>query len=248
MAIPAIGTITDPGKTRVALVQGQQIISAPATALSDAVGLISGGTTGQVLTKASDTDYDTEWADTGDFSGPSSATDGNLVAFDGTTGKLGKDSGKKPADFATAAQGAKADTAVQPAGLANYYQKSTILGTVSQSSGVPTGAIIEKGSNANGRYVRFADGTQICTALITLVYTTVNVLTIGWTFPAAFTASPLLCGTTDVTTPQSSLRSGLVASTINGSSMQVRLGSGSGSTWATTDTAPCYVTAIGTWF
>jgi len=115
-AIPAIGTITDPGKTRVALVQGQQIISAPATALSTAVGLVPGGTTGQVLTKASDADYDTEWADTGDFSGPASATDGNLVAFDGTAGKLGKDSGKKPADFATAAQGAKADTAVQANG------------------------------------------------------------------------------------------------------------------------------------
>ncbi len=39
---------------------------------------------------------------------------------------------------------------------------AAILGTVSQSSGVPTGAIIEKGSNANGEFVRFADGTQIC--------------------------------------------------------------------------------------
>lgn len=38
-----------------------------------------------------------------------------------------------------------------------------IVGTASQSSGVPTGAIIERGSNANGEYVRYADGTQICT-------------------------------------------------------------------------------------
>lgn len=37
-----------------------------------------------------------------------------------------------------------------------------ILGAVSQSGGAPTGSIIERGSNANGRYVRFADGTQIC--------------------------------------------------------------------------------------
>lgn len=43
-----------------------------------------------------------------------------------------------------------------------YYQRSNILGTVSQSGGVPTGAIIERGSNANGEYVRYADGTQIC--------------------------------------------------------------------------------------
>src|SRR5690606_26687025 len=37
-----------------------------------------------------------------------------------------------------------------------------ILGTVSQSSGVPTGALIESGSNSNGSYVRFANGLQFC--------------------------------------------------------------------------------------
>lgn len=37
-----------------------------------------------------------------------------------------------------------------------------VLGSVAQFNGQPTGAIIERGSNANGRYVRFADGTQIC--------------------------------------------------------------------------------------
>lgn len=40
------------------------------------------------------------------------------------------------------------------------YKKSNIIGTVSQTSGVPTGAIIERGSNANGDYVKFADGTM----------------------------------------------------------------------------------------
>jgi len=28
--------------------------------------------------------------------------------------------------------------------------------------GLPTGAVIEQGSNANGHYLRYADGTQIC--------------------------------------------------------------------------------------
>ena len=42
------------------------------------------------------------------------------------------------------------------------YHTGNILGTVSQSGGVPTGAIIERGSNANGEYVRWADGTQVC--------------------------------------------------------------------------------------
>ncbi|WP_242485546.1 phage tail protein [Pseudomonas sp. TH43] len=39
---------------------------------------------------------------------------------------------------------------------------AAIVGTVSQSGGVPTGAIVERGSNANGEFVRYADGTQIC--------------------------------------------------------------------------------------
>jgi len=40
---------------------------------------------------------------------------------------------------------------------------AAILGTVSQSGGIPTGSIIERGSNANGEYVKFADGLLICT-------------------------------------------------------------------------------------
>ncbi|MNJ58596.1 hypothetical protein D3C77_542350 [compost metagenome] len=36
-----------------------------------------------------------------------------------------------------------------------------IVGSVSQSGGNPTGAIVERGSNANGEYTKFADGTMI---------------------------------------------------------------------------------------
>lgn len=43
------------------------------------------------------------------------------------------------------------------------YARGNVLGAVAQAAGVPTGAVIERGSNANGEYVRFADGTQICT-------------------------------------------------------------------------------------
>ncbi len=42
------------------------------------------------------------------------------------------------------------------------YNQNSIVGPVYQSAGVPTGAIIEHGSNANGEYVKFADGTMIC--------------------------------------------------------------------------------------
>lgn len=37
-----------------------------------------------------------------------------------------------------------------------------IAGTASQSSGTPTGAIFEQGSNANGHYIKFASGAMIC--------------------------------------------------------------------------------------
>ena len=43
------------------------------------------------------------------------------------------------------------------------YRRANLLGVVAQTGGQPTGAVIEEGSNANGQYVRFASGLQICT-------------------------------------------------------------------------------------
>lgn len=49
-------------------------------------------------------------------------------------------------------------------GSGALYSRDSILGAVAQAGGVPTGAVIQRGSNANGEFVRFADGTQICVA------------------------------------------------------------------------------------
>jgi hypothetical protein len=57
-----------------------------------------------------------------------------------------------------------------------------VLGTVSESGGVPTGSIIERGTNANGDYVRFADGTQICQGRVD----TSSSAAVTQTLPAAF--------------------------------------------------------------
>lgn len=62
------------------------------------------------------------------------------------------------------------------------YDQGSVLGSVSQSGGQPTGALVETGSNANGRYIRWADGTQICTHALTTSAAAGTV----WTFPAAF--------------------------------------------------------------
>jgi hypothetical protein len=48
------------------------------------------------------------------------------------------------------------------------------VGAVAQAAGIPTGAIIESGSNATGEYIRYADGTQICTRTVTLTNFAVN--------------------------------------------------------------------------
>jgi hypothetical protein len=54
-------------------------------------------------------------------------------------------------------------TAADQMALADFpAQGVKLVGTVSQSGGMPTGAIIETGSNANGTYTKWADGTMIC--------------------------------------------------------------------------------------
>lgn len=49
----------------------------------------------------------------GDVDGPASSVDNRIATFDGTTGKLIQDSGSLVSDFATSAQGALADSALQ---------------------------------------------------------------------------------------------------------------------------------------
>lgn len=70
--------------------------------------------------------------------------------------------------FTLAAPDSNTDrTLTLPDAAGEVFNQGNILGTVSQSGGVPTGAVIEIGSNANGEFVRFADGTQICTRTVT---------------------------------------------------------------------------------
>nr|WP_057382318.1 pyocin knob domain-containing protein [Pseudomonas aeruginosa] len=69
-----------------------------------------------------------------------------------------------------------------------------LLGTVAQSGGVPLGSILERGSNANGEYVRFADGTQICWTN-TLTFTAgVSSVGANWSYPASFSSSYPIAG------------------------------------------------------
>lgn len=77
-----------------------------------------------------------------------------------------------------------------------------IVGAVSQAGGLPTGALIESGINSNGAYIRWADGTQICSQVgsITPTMATASGALFSndeagqyvWTFPATFVAIPTM--------------------------------------------------------
>lgn len=73
------------------------------------------------------------------------------------------------------------------------YRRGNILGTVSESSGVPTGALMERGSNANGDYLRLADGTQLAWSRnLTAVQVATFAITTTWVFPASFVAASVV--------------------------------------------------------
>ncbi len=78
------------------------------------------------------------------------------------------------------------------------YGRGNVLGPVSETAGQPTGAVIERGSTGQGGYVRFADGTQICTGDVT----TSASAGVIWTFPRPFAAAPHVTGTMVVAAPQ----------------------------------------------
>ncbi len=127
---------------------------------------------------------------------------------------------------------------------AQAFRRGNILGTVSQSGGVPTGALIERGSNANGTYVRFADGTQICT---NSGLTTSGAAAVTWTFPASFIypadpGRPVVAG--NVATTNNNAYRLLVGGLASGNSIDVAAVS-------KTDTlvaANANLTAVGRWF
>lgn len=163
------------------------------------------------------------------------ATGGRVVAF---PANVKADGGGVVAQPATAAgaitvQSFYTDdggaTIWQAADGGALYRRSNVLGTVSQAGGVPTGAIIERGSNANGEYVRFADGTQICTRVRTAVPITTTSRTEGsftvylvgetWNYPANFISNP------SVASAQRGATSASTVSTINFVSLNVISGS-----------------------
>jgi hypothetical protein len=84
-------------------------------------------------------------------------------------------------------------------GWERFFTSANLLGGVAQSGGTPTGAVIERGANANGEFLRLADGTQVCwraTLSAPNASTALGALfrsaDVAWTYPASFAAAPAL--------------------------------------------------------
>ena len=81
------------------------------------------------------------------------------------------------------------DSSGVPGPWVELFHKANAVGIVSQSGGVPTGAIVETGSNASGYYTKLLDGTLICQGIIADFSVAANAIaTVGSTatFPATF--------------------------------------------------------------
>jgi hypothetical protein len=121
----------------------------------------------------------------------------------------------------------------------HVFSRGNLLGTTSESGGVPTGAVIESGSNANGKYVRFADGTQICTG-----YFGTPAESHAWVFPAAFasTAGGALTFATQPTSATAVTVTVDFGMTATGCTFEIWDAAGAAAS------RRLYVTALGRWF
>lgn len=111
---------------------------------------------------------------------PDGATFHTALNADRATGKI------------TAPNGLRVDAGLTGAG---------VVGTVAQVAGVSTGAVMERGTGAGGSYLRFADGTQICTvsdlsvpSAATAIGALFRSAVVSWAFPAAFATPPVVSG------------------------------------------------------
>lgn len=114
----------------------------------------------------------------------------SLVDADAALGNLG--GGAKGIDIFKSDAEADVLTVIPSA-----YHKENVVGTVAFAGGKNTGAVIESGSNANGTYIKWSDGTMICSiyAVVTdqaiaNAYGVLYQSTRMWSFPAAFASPP----------------------------------------------------------
>ncbi|HGM5580730.1 TPA: hypothetical protein ACKP22_002415 [Pseudomonas putida] len=124
-----------------------------------------------------------------------------------------------------------------------------ILGTVSQAAGVPTGAILERGSTANGDYIKLADGTMVCwRRVLGPVYATAQYLQIEWQYPMQFIAAPVVFAGGIAGIDQLKYNRGAIGVTGSASSATVRVFATGTDTFVSGDGSSAQAIAVGRWF
>ena len=130
------------------------------------------------------------------------------------------------------------------------YGPGNVLGTVSEASGTPTGAVIESGAG----YTRFADGLQVCTGVVTMAYADPTTVSGVFSFAQGFVAPPVIsamldAGSTTGLTPADDALLAVAATTSGGANTTLSMKRVTGQTDFTAgDTCLVMVTAIGRWF
>ena len=136
------------------------------------------------------------------------------------------------------------------------YGPGTALGTVSFNGSTPNGALIEQGSNANGSYTRFADGTQICQHEVTMNYVNGTLFIGTWTFPAVFLAGskPQVVGTLNPNSLASTAPSitvsqmtGLVVGLVSDTTGKLQVRALTGATFTSGESVLIRAVAVGYW-
>lgn len=145
------------------------------------------------------------------------------------------------------------DVVVTPKKLTQHYKRKNILGVVSQTAGIPTGAIIERGSNANGEYIKLADGTLVCMALVSITYFQSTMLQKNWVLPHPHVTGTIVIFTGPQLTDVSSRlnRAAAPAAAFNGpiSTTPLRLFATGSDVFQPGDYAnACGALAIGRWY
>lgn len=164
MAQPDLDDLPGVGINTIHDANNRLSIAAPATLLSH-----EGSGHQLKLNKATATDaasllFQTDWsgrAEMGTVGGDDFAI---KVSADGSawTTALSIDKASGTVSGAAVQQNASDTTAGRLARADFSYSPGNLLDAVAHSGGVPSGGVIERGSNGNGEFVRFADGTQIC--------------------------------------------------------------------------------------
>lgn len=116
---------------------------------------------GQVLTATSGTaaTWQTPGAGAGDFVGPGSSVSGNLVSFNGTTGKLGQDSGVAAANVVQSSRSITTGTGLSGGGDFSANRTHTVVSTPALQT---TGAVVDVSAAApptTGQVLRATSAT-----------------------------------------------------------------------------------------